>query len=84
MAETRTFEPGDPEGLQKLVREALGETTRPFQPGEETSRSEQAEPEHAEQPQQPGADEIAIAKAGEIPDAWWSGGGAGGGGGGAW
>ena len=63
------------------MREALGETARPFQPGEEPSRSEQAEPEH---PEQPGADEITIAKAGEIPDAWWSGGGAGGGGGGAW
>lgn len=68
MAETRTFDPGDPEGLQKLVREALGETTRPFQPGDESLRSDQAEPE------QPGADEIAIAKASEIPDAWWVGG----------
>lgn len=40
MAETRKFEPGSPEGLQKLVREALGETTRPFTPGVDRSREE--------------------------------------------
>lgn len=34
MAETRTYEPDDGDGLGRLVREALGETVRPFQPGD--------------------------------------------------
>ena len=33
MAETRTYDPTEPEGIQKLVREALGETIRPVDPG---------------------------------------------------
>ncbi|MBK7821834.1 MAG: hypothetical protein IPJ61_12355 [Tessaracoccus sp.] len=33
MAETRTFDPSEPEGIQKLVREALGESIRPVEPG---------------------------------------------------
>lgn len=68
MAETRTFDPGDGEGIQKLVREALGETTRPFIPGEKASRTEQVEPE------EPGADEITAAKASEISPEWLAGG----------
>lgn len=34
MPETRTYEPEDGDGLGKLVREALGETVRPFEPGD--------------------------------------------------
>lgn len=30
----RTYDPGSGEGLQKLVREALGETVRPVTPGQ--------------------------------------------------
>ena len=33
MAETRTYDPTEPEGIQKLVREALGESIRPVEPG---------------------------------------------------
>ena len=33
MAETRTYDPTEPEGIQKLVREALGESVRPVEPG---------------------------------------------------
>ncbi len=33
MPETRTFDPTEPEGIQKLVREALGESVRPVEPG---------------------------------------------------
>ncbi|MDO5676396.1 MAG: hypothetical protein Q4G35_02685 [Propionibacteriaceae bacterium] len=59
MAETRMFDPGDPHGLQKLVREALGETTRPFSPGDETFRTEHVEPTT------PGADGLQASK---VPD----------------
>lgn len=37
MPETRKFDAGDTEGIQKLVRDALGETVRPFEPGESGS-----------------------------------------------
>lgn len=33
MAETRTYDPTEPEGIQRLVREALGESIRPVEPG---------------------------------------------------
>ncbi len=33
MADVRTFEPATGDGLQKLVREALGQTIRPVVPG---------------------------------------------------
>lgn len=42
MPETRKFDAGDTEGIQKLVRDALGETVRPVTPGE---------PRVAEEPQ---------------------------------
>lgn len=35
MAETRKFDASGSEGIQKLVREALGETVRPATPGEQ-------------------------------------------------
>ena len=42
MAETRTYDRSDDEGLGKLVRDALGETTRPFEPGDPSKlRSEE-------------------------------------------
>lgn len=72
MAETRTFDPGDSEGIQKLVREALGETTRPFTPGDESFRTEQVEPE------EPGADQITAVKADQLRPEWLAGGGGGG------
>lgn len=34
MAEIRKFDPGAGDGIQKLVREALGETVRPVNPWE--------------------------------------------------
>lgn len=34
MAEVRKFDPGDGDGIQKLVREALGENVRPVHPSE--------------------------------------------------
>lgn len=34
MAEVRKFDPGDGDGIQKLVREALGENIRPVNPWE--------------------------------------------------
>lgn len=34
MAEIRKFDPGDGDGIQKLVREALGENIRPVNPWE--------------------------------------------------
>lgn len=43
MAEIRKFAPPDSAGLQKLVREALGETTRPVPPGEAAPPAEAAE-----------------------------------------
>lgn len=74
MAETRKFDPSGSDGLQKLVREALGETTRPFSPGDEAFRTEQVEPQDA-----PGADALQAAK---VPDHILY--GLGNGGGGSW
>ncbi|MDF1487637.1 hypothetical protein [Tessaracoccus caeni] len=34
MADVRTFEFGSGEGIQKLVRDALGENVRPIEPGQ--------------------------------------------------
>lgn len=38
MAETRTYEPDDGSDLAKLVRDALGETVRPVEPGAPSSQ----------------------------------------------
>ncbi|HMR48190.1 MAG TPA: hypothetical protein PKE40_02440 [Arachnia sp.] len=57
MADVRTFEPGEGEGLQKLVREALGETVRPVTPGGGealTRRDEDPAPSAADLPTQVG------------------------------
>lgn len=40
--ETRTYDPEDDGGIGKLVRDALGETYRPFEPGD-PSRTRSAE-----------------------------------------
>ncbi|MCG6566819.1 hypothetical protein ACX1DX_14620 [Tessaracoccus sp. Y36] len=47
MAEIRKFDPSSGEGIQKLVREALGETVRPVAPGQprETEEKEQEAPD---------------------------------------
>lgn len=53
MAETRKFDASGSEGIQKLVREALGETVRPVQPGEivhEESQLEEVIEHEAEAP----------------------------------
>ena len=48
MAEIRKFEPGVGEGIQKLVRDALGENIRPVNPWEKKAPVEDvAEPETA-------------------------------------
>ena len=72
MAETRTFDPADSEGIQKLVRDALGETTRPVTPGDDSARPDQVEPADP-----PSADTL---QASQVPDhLHYGGGGAGGG-----
>ena len=49
MAEIRKFDGTDSEGIQKLVREALGETIRPVDPGDPGARTG-AYPGSAESP----------------------------------
>lgn len=39
MAEVRKFDPSQGEGLQKLVREAIGETVRPIEPGAQPAQA---------------------------------------------
>lgn len=48
MAEVRKFDPSTGEGLQKLVREAIGETVRPFEPGAAGPGLPSPEPEAGE------------------------------------
>ncbi len=45
--ETRTYDPEDDGGIGKLVREALGESHRPFEPGD-PDRTKSAEQVDAE------------------------------------
>lgn len=45
MPETRMFDGSSAEGIQKLVREALGETIRPVDPGHPSQIVEAEQPE---------------------------------------
>ncbi|MBB1509555.1 hypothetical protein [Tessaracoccus sp. MC1756] len=49
MAEIRKFDPSSGEGIQKLVREALGETVRPVAPGQPRETDENTEQEARDQ-----------------------------------
>ncbi|GAA4896939.1 hypothetical protein GCM10025789_13490 [Tessaracoccus lubricantis] len=79
MAEIRKFDPSDGEGLQKLVREALGETTRPVTPGEPKPTESAAEPRNADD------DASEASAAAQVPNHFLFGtGGPAGAGGGSW
>lgn len=57
MPETRTYEPDDGDELGKLVRDALGESVRPFEPGdskklkspEQLDAEDEAEEDHGDE-----------------------------------
>lgn len=68
MAETRKFNPDEGSGLQKLVREALGETVRPTAPGETREAAGTA-------PEEPTVDESDAAKVPDNPLGFGQGGG---------
>lgn len=56
--ETRTYDPEDDGGIGKLVRDALGETYRPFEPGDPArmrSAEEIAEDEERDEEEEPSA-----------------------------
>ena len=72
MAETRKYETGDGEGIQKLVREALGENIRPVAPGTQPEPAE-------EQAQEPEAKEEETSEASRVPGHLFGGGGTSGG-----
>lgn len=52
MAEIRKYNPDAGDGIGRLVREALGETIRPTEPGEPAKPVESADPE--EEPEEAG------------------------------
>lgn len=55
--ETRTYDPEDDGGIGKLVRDALGETHRPFEPGDPDRTKTAEQIDQADEVDEAGADD---------------------------